>query len=304
MSSSQRKASARLKQALEEENYNFISNEVLSSIIEFNKTTHEEILQEFKNNNEKIVKCLFDGFKSITEAITKSSESTTLTSKELCSKIDKLCNSMKSQNIDTQPKSLQDLYDKELLERRNKYYQAHRSEELLTYYKTLLAQDDIFIPPKLRPKVNKSTPNYEIEIQNEFAIQNVQRECNLLEHRLKEMKSTISDLDKIVQSKIDDSFLSTEQKEKAREGYQNRCNEEESKSKEIWKTNFDKLKISHDTAKASENQHFLKIVDESENISTRNNYRGGHQKNYQRQTLNTDGHKISTLSLFGTYSIT
>ena len=44
MSSSQRKASARLKQALEEENYNFISNEVLSSIIEFNKTTHEEIL--------------------------------------------------------------------------------------------------------------------------------------------------------------------------------------------------------------------------------------------------------------------
>ena len=60
MSSSQRKASARLKQALEEENYNFISNEVLSSIIEFNKTTHEEILKEFKNNNEKIVKFLFD----------------------------------------------------------------------------------------------------------------------------------------------------------------------------------------------------------------------------------------------------
>ena len=105
---------------------------------------------------------IFDGFKSITEAITKSSESTTLTSKELCSKIDKLCNSMKSQNIDTQPKSLQDLYDKELLERRNKYYQAHRSEELLTYYKTLLTQDDIFIPPKLRPIVGlKSKRSYE-----------------------------------------------------------------------------------------------------------------------------------------------
>ena len=97
------------------------------------------------------------------------------------------------------------------------------------------------------------------------------------------MKSTISDLDKIVQSKIDDSFLSAEQKEKAREGYQNRCNEEESKSKEIWKTNFDKLKISHDTTKASESQHFLKIVDESENIPAHNSYRGGHQKNYQRQ---------------------
>ena len=180
---SQRKVSAKLKQIVEEECFNVVSNELLVSIIDHNKNFTAELIQEFKQQHEALIKCFTTGLKSISESITASIKSSAEDSKELHSKLDLVIEAIENQQISNNSTNTENskVYEKELMDRRDKYYQKHRSEGLKDYYNELVSNENIFIPRKFRPKVNKSTPDYEKNIQKDFAIENLQRECRILE---------------------------------------------------------------------------------------------------------------------------
>ena len=75
--------------------------------------------------------------------------------------------------------------NKEVEKRERLHYQIYRSQQLSSYYKTLINQERTFDPGKLRQKVNESTPNCEKELKRQQSINAVKNEIKILEERRK-----------------------------------------------------------------------------------------------------------------------
>ena len=130
--------------------------------------------------------------------------------------------------------------------------------------------------------MNKSTPDYEKNIQKDFAIENLQRECRILEARIQEYNSFIESIDNQVITKINSMETTKRHKDKLKSKYQTAITEEENKSKEIWKTKFEKIKESNSKEQSTNKEIFVTIVDDNEEQQQTDNYTYHHQKNYHR----------------------
>ena len=142
---------------------------------------------------------------------------------------------------------------------------------------------NIFIPAKFRPKVNRSTPEYEKIIQREYAIQNVEREIRLLETRMNEFNQQINEIDQTVFTNIDNNSQTEEFRNQQKSKYIDDCRVAEEKSKSEWLSNFEKMKNYYNKEMEEGGDLILKIVDETENQRYENNFRYGRHNHRPRQ---------------------
>ena len=155
-------------------------------------------------------------------------------------------------------------FSKELNDRKIKFYQAFRSQELSSYYISLINREEKFVPEKFRVKVNSNTPGFEMNLKHKHSIQNVLNECETLDGRCKEFYKIIQNVDITVLENINALEKDETVKKQIIESYKNACRIEEDKSKDIWFINFNKLKSTYEKEMENGTQFLLKIEPETD----------------------------------------
>ena len=92
-----------------------------------------------------------------------------------------------------------------LNERKLKFYQALRSQELSEYYNSLINGHDKFVPDKFCPKI-KIHPNLKKQLKRDDAIDNVVWEIIMLQARCKDFHLKVKEIDEPVLNNIEISI--------------------------------------------------------------------------------------------------
>ena len=272
-----------------EENINVISNQALQLLIESQNKHFEKYMKEMKTFNKEIITSLNNGFSILSESITDSADTMHGDNVALCKAINNLTETMSKQhahqNLATVEKSqFGKLYDKEILDRSDKFYQVFRSQELSSYYRTLVTdKENPYIPQKFRPKVNENTPDYEIKVKESHAIQNVLRECDLLDARISQFIAQIAEIDKKVMEKIDKCEQTEQMKEVLKNRYKETSKHKEQNKKQAWFRNFNKMKEEHEKEINSGKRFITKIIRPDETTSSNIQQRRRNHSNYRGQ---------------------
>ena len=237
-----------------------------------NATIHKEswnlnmkdIIDELKEENSKLIECFTNGFRAVVDAINdmKDHDEGINNNKHLLEKVDNLCKQIKRQNYNPRKNTkskTNEIYDDVIKERRFKYYQYYRAEQLKEYYQELIHKDEPFVPPKFRLKINEGTPEFEKELKREHSIKNVVRECNLLSIRNEHLLKEIKQLDNSVETKINKLTKETKEKVKLFNQYKLVIEKEEKKSVDIWNKKHLKLKTTYTNLQSTKVEHCLKI---------------------------------------------
>ena len=269
----------------EDTNVNIVTSDVLVKLLETKEVFYSNVIDEFKTNSFRIVENMNMGFEKLANAITNISSNHTDHNKELLQKLDVLCSSINKTNaivgIPTGNTEYIKVFKDELNERKMKFYQAFRSQELSEYYNSLKSGEQKFVQDKFRPKINKNTPEYEKQLKREDAIQNVVREIKLLHARSKDFQSKIKDIDEKVFNKIESLDKENDIKLSIKSCYQESCENEENKSRDLWIKSLEKLKNTYDDEMKKDKDHFLKFESEEDqgNRSESNNRHIRNSKN-------------------------
>lgn len=284
---SQKKVAAKLKQQIdtlfndEESTFTIITTEKLKEIIEVSTTVQTELITEISNNNKKLITSLNSGFEKLSKVIKDSSDTTTTNHTQLIEKIEQLTCSMKSTNevIETPQISLlnSQIYFSNLEERNKKYQQAFRAQHLTDYYSTIISQENVFIPPKFRPKIYENTPEYVKEIKKQHATENVNREITILQSELTEFQNKIKEFDQKNNLLICSLTNDDNEKEIIKSNYLSERQKEEEEIRNRWLSNFDKMKENHQKEIERGSQCILKIQPSTEHQNFR--HTGQYQNN-------------------------
>jgi len=224
---------------------NVLSNEMLQQIISVQNDKFNLVITSLQEQNANILNHVIDGFAKLAETFNKNALQTHNDTMLLINKIDSLAGACKTgirDNTKQNSKKSDPSFQNELTERKSKFYQVYRSRALTSLYKDLIIDEaNPFIPPKYRPHVNRTTPEYEKDIKRTHAIQNVLMECDLMNARCKEWERIITEIDDNVLKIINNLQESQELKDEIQARYlQNSVNDQESAKKD-YDTNLDKL---------------------------------------------------------------
>ena len=226
-----------------------------------------DIIVLLKEQNNELIKCFNEGIQKIVTTLKETSSNKTEQSnlKEIGTKIDQLCSTIKNQNKHFYYKkpsndNHDDLIKDTVKNRRFKYYQLQRTEKLCNYYESLVKdENNLFVPPKFRAKVNETTPNYEKEIKRDDSVNNVLRECKLMTAKCNHLLNEIKEIDDTTIANINSLDTTPTIKRNKIIYYTHLIKTEENRSKIIWEKNFNKLKATYDRLKVDTVEHVLKV---------------------------------------------
>jgi len=250
-----------------ESKFNVLSNEMLRDIIFSQNEKYHQVISVLQEQSIGLIDRMSDGFAKLSCAINDSASQSHKDTMLLIEKMEnlQLNLSTRERQVDLPSQSIHKnlFFDKELSERKDKMFQMYRSKQLVSLYKDLITdQASPFIPPKFRPHVNKSTPEYEREIKRAHAIQNVIRECEILDGRCNEWEKIVSKIDDKVRDTINNLCDNQEEKDRTHSTYVQNCSKDCEDAKRNWNVKQDRIKQTYDEEKRKGLQCCLKIVDE------------------------------------------
>lgn len=299
MTSQTRSASAKVKKAIsdmlnEDTNINIICSDVLVKLLDSKEDFYSNFIEEFKTSNDKILENINKGFAKVTQAISNINTNYVNNNGVLLQKMDALCNTIKSTNTLVSTESRNEnsdqtnVFKNELNERKITFYKGFRSQQLSEYYNTLISGEQKFVPDKFRPRVNKNTPEFELKLKKDDAIENMVREIKLLHARSKDFQSKLKDIDEKVINKIYNLGHDNDVKLTIKNLYQENCQNEENKSKAIWNKNFEKLRNTYENEMRKNEDHFLKFVSGEQEQDNSDNH-GQYQNSKNEYRYNPKG---------------
>ncbi len=247
-----RQSMAEIKMFAKNEDIVVIPGELLRSLLESYTKQQDAIIQinstmgkfinEFSNaakENERLRSQLHNSLDSIARNVNNETAPSENFQQKLLTKLDALNQLLASKNSSTNEQIKVEL--KKSADRRNALLsKTLRAEKLSKYYAELIDRPDPFVPHMYRSKINKSTPEFEKEHYKQFAIRRVGSEIKLLEMRVKNWKTQISDLE----SSINVAASSLEDSE--RKAFYSRVSKNEEETKRFRAEGFEKLRRSYD----------------------------------------------------------
>ena len=201
----------------------------------------------------------------LTPEITSSSEQTTEALTRLTGAIDRVENVLKTIDATVTTKTFaadletpteEEFSIEAAVRRRNVLSEKKiRSETLSNYYEELLNESTPYAQPKFRTKVPKNAPERDLKHRRQQTINNVKTDIEIMKDRVQDWNQQSAELDKQIEN-----YCSSHPNE--RDVVLAKIQEHETKYRESYLTNFQKMRDDDDKNKNDTFDFLLNVVDE------------------------------------------